>query len=399
MTKITRTPTKATGGITADEAKAMKAHADLWISRAMRTTPVDVDEITSAVHDLYAAAGLKQPRVVVVPSPLVMAFAYGASAAIWWSSKSNNTSTDAVHNAVDSAVRNAVGSAVRNSVRNAVRNAVGNAVRNAVDSAVDSAVRNAVNNAVGSAVDSAVNNAVRNAVDSAVYNAVDACFDLAGDIGLACSRLWYSNYQGGAYWAAYDSYITAIRDIIGLRLPEFEKYATWERCAIAAPFRVLHEEFCIVSDFPEVLKVDDEHRPHCETGPSHRWRDGWSLYRWHGVSIPAEWIEDKKNLTAKTALTWPNIEQRRAACEIVGWDRILSELNARVIDEDDDPQVGTLVEVSLPDAGDERFLRVVCGTGRKFALPVPRTVKSAVEAQAWTWGLDTSEFTKPEIRT
>ena len=379
MTKIVRTPTKATGGITADEEKAMKAHADLWISRAMRTTPVDVDEITSAVHDLYAAAGLKQPRVVVVPSPLVMAFAYGASAAIWWHLKSDN------------AVRNATDNAVYNATENATENATDNAVRNATDNAVRNAVRNAVYNATENATENAIYNAVR--------NAVDACGDLAGDLGLACSRRWYSNYHGGAYWAGYDSYLTAMRDIIGLRLTEHEKYAAWERCAIAAPFRVLHEDFCIISDFPEILKVDDGNRPHCETGPSHRWRDGWSLYHWHGVSIPAEWIEDKKNLTAKTALTWPNIEQRRAACEIIGWDRILSELKARIIDEDDDPQVGTLVEVSLPDAGDERFLRVVCGTGRKFALPVPRTVKSAVEAQAWTWGLDTSEFQKPEIRT
>ena len=345
MTKIVRTPTKATGGITDAERDAMKKHADLWISRAMRTTPVDVDEITSAVHDLYAAAGLKKPRVVVVPSPLVMAFAYGASAAILWHRKS--------------------------------------------DIATDSATR--------SATDSATLNATYNAT----AEAASACINLAGDLGLECSKRWSSNYQGGAYWAGYESYLSAMRDIIGLRLPEHEKYAAWERCAIAAPFRVLHEEFCIVSDFPEILKVDDENRPHCETGPSHRWRDGWSLYHWHGVSIPAEWIEDKKSLTAKTALTWPNIEQRRAACEIIGWDRILSEseLKARVIDEDDDPQVGTLVEVSLPDAGRERFLRVVCGTGRRFTLPVPKTVKSAVEAQAWTWGLDTSEFKKPEIRT
>ena len=359
MTKIVRTPTKATGGITDAERDEMKKHADLWISRAMRTTPVDVDEITSAVHDLYAAAGLTQPRVVVVPSPLVMAFAYGASAAIWWNRKTDN------------------------------------ATRNATDNATDNATHNATYNAT----DIATRNATHNATYNATAEAASACIDLAGDLGLACSKRWSSNYQGGAYWAGYDSYLTAMRDIIGLRLPEHEKYAAWERCAIAAPFRVMHEEFCIVSDFPEILKVDDENRPHCETGPSHRWRDGWSLYHWHGVSIPAEWVEDKKNLTAKTALTWPNIEQRRAACEIIGWDRILCELKARVIDEDDDPQVGTLVEVSLPDAGNERFLRVVCGTGRKFALPVPRTVKSAVEAQAWTWGLDTSEFQKPEIRT
>ena len=363
MTKILRTPTKATGGITDAERDAMKKHADLWISRAMRTTPVNVDEITSAVHDLYAAAGLKQPRVVVVPSPLVMAFAYGASAAIWW----NRKTADATDNAT-------------------------------VD-ATDNATRNATDNATENATADATRNATRNATYNATAGAASACVALAGALGLACSKRWSSNYQGGAYWAGYESYLTAMRDIIGLRLSEHEKYVAWERCAIAAPFRALHEDFCIVSDFPEVLKVDDENRPHCETGPSHSWRDGWALYHWHGVSIPDEWIEDKQSLTAKTALTWTNIEQRRAACEILGWDRILSELNARVIDEDDNPQVGTLVEVSLPDAGEERFLRVVCGTGRRFALPVPKTVKSAVEAQAWTWGLDTSEFQKPEIRT
>ena len=48
---------------------------------------------------------------------------------------------------------------------------------------------------------------------------------------------------------------------------------------------------------------------------------------------------------------WPNIEQRRAACEIVGWNRILAELDAKSLDKHPDPQIGELVEVSLPDAG------------------------------------------------
>jgi hypothetical protein len=380
MTNIVRTPTKATGGITDAERDAMKKHADLWISRAMRTTPVDVDEITSAVHDLYAAAGLKQPRVVVVPSPLVMAFAYGASAAIWWNRKTDN----------------AVGNAVRDAAYNAVYNAVVNATRNAVYNAT----RTAVDNATRTAVDNATRTAVDNAADNAVDNATQACLDLAGNFGLNCAVRWSSVYQGGAYWAAYDCYLTAMRDIIGLRLPEYEKYAAWERCSIAAPFRVLHEEFCIVSDFPEVLRIDDQNLPHCENGPSHRWRDGWSLYHWHGVSIPAEWIEDRASLTPQIALTWQNIEQRRAACEILGWESILSELKARVINENDDPQVGTLVEVTLPDAGKERFLRVVCGTGRKFALPVPKEMKTAIQAQAWTYGFDhVADYQSPEVRT
>lgn len=200
-------------------------------------------------------------------------------------------------------------------------------------------------------------------------------------------------------WAGYDSYLTAFRDILGLRLKEHEKYASWEQAAIEGAFRVLHPEFCLVSDFPEVLKVDAENRPHCETGPSHRWRDGWSLYHWHGVSIPANWIEDRESLTAQAALTWANIEQRRAACEIVGWINILQELKAKTIEQDEDPMIGELVEVEI-EGSRERFLRVQCGTGREFALPVPPTVKTALQANAWTFGIDdAAKFVKPEIRT
>jgi len=123
------------------------------------------------------------------------------------------------------------------------------------------------------------------------------------------------------------------------------------------------------------------------------------MYHWHGVSIPKEWVTTQKP-TAKEAITWSNIEQRRAACEIVGWASILSQLDAKVIDKDDDEEIGTLLEVDLPDSGRERFLQVKCGTGRTFALPMPKTVNTALEANAWSYGLENiaNQF-KPEIRT
>ena len=139
-------------------------------------------------------------------------------------------------------------------------------------------------------------------------------------------------------------------------------------------------------------------RLHCENGAAFV-SDVEDLYFWHGTMIPAEWITDRASLTPQVALTWENIEQRRAAIEIVGWDAILDRLNGRVIDADDDPEVGTLIEADIPDVGRERFLRVRCGTGRSFALPVPPNMRTALEAQAWTWGVDQKFFTKPEIRT
>ena len=162
----------------------------------------------------------------------------------------------------------------------------------------------------------------------------------------------------------------------------------------------MYEDLVVFQHRPSKIMMDDEDRLHCENGPAISYRDGFSVYAWHGVRIPAEWIENKASVTAKNALTWENVEQRRAACEILGWHKILDELDAQVIDTDEDPMIGTLVEVDIPEIGRERFLRVLCGTGREFALPVPPNMKTALQANAWTFGYDEEEeFYVPEVRT
>ena len=106
MTKIIRTPTKATGGITPEERAKMDAVAQEWIGIAMRTDPIDPEKIVPAITALYAKAGLKAKRIVIAPSPLVMAFAYGAAAAIWHGSKAG-AATDAATWAATDAATNA----------------------------------------------------------------------------------------------------------------------------------------------------------------------------------------------------------------------------------------------------------------------------------------------------
>ena len=70
-TNIVRRPDFAGGGITEEEKKLFATHAKLWIKRIMRTKPINEKQITVGVKELYAAAGLKEPRVVVVPAPSV----------------------------------------------------------------------------------------------------------------------------------------------------------------------------------------------------------------------------------------------------------------------------------------------------------------------------------------
>ena len=79
----------------------------------------------------------------------------------------------------------------------------------------------------------------------------------------------------------------------------------------------------IVTPYPDVLIRDDDHNLHCENGPALSYPGGrLKVYAWHGVRVPAEWIESPESLDPGSALEWPNQEQRRALCEIIGWDRV-----------------------------------------------------------------------------
>lgn len=202
----------------------------------------------------------------------------------------------------------------------------------------------------------------------------------------------YGQHEAG-WLSFYDFFKTevGVKDLDSVDpLIELAKSCGWVYCA---------RDTAIVMDRPELVKMDDQNRLHCEDGPAILYRDGFAVYSWHGVRIPGEWIKDKKSLTPNMALTWENTEQRRAACEILGWVNILKELKSKVIDQDEDPMIGTLVEVVIPEIGREKFLRVLCGTGREFAIPVPPDMKTALDANCWTYGFFKGELRDLEIRT
>jgi len=411
--KIIRTANRAEGGITEEEEKLLEAHSKKWIANTMSTEPVNKSRLISAIKALYAASNLKEPRIVIVSSPRIMAFAGGFAAAIWWSKKNNNNviATDAATYAATyagtdaatyAATRAATYAATDAATRAATYAATYAATRAATDAATYDATDAATDAATRATTDAATDAATRTATDEGfLYIALKLQqeYGIPHEFMLSCACKWWAMYQGGNMWGAWECYISAFRDVLGIKLPQYEKYMAWEACAIEGGFRIMHDEFCIVSDRPEILRVDNENRPHCENGPSHKWRDGWSLYHWHGVKIPGEWVTGSPP-SAKEAITWSNIEQRRAACEIVGWGNILKELNAKIIDKDEDEEIGTLIEAEVPDSGKERFLSVKCGTGRTgIVLPVPREMKTALQASAWTYGIDDLYAYKPEVRT
>ena len=183
----------------------------------------------------------------------------------------------------------------------------------------------------------------------------------------------------GAYYDADEAAWILAWDTYGLSLPasaltfiELNRHVWWYY-----PER----EVVFVSDRPTAIRKDNDGQLHCETGKAIEFADGWGVSAWHGQTIPHEWVTGSPPSAAQ-AVRWENMDQRTAACEIIGWHHILDELGARTIDSDPDRSIGTLVEVDLPDHGPQKMLDCICGTGRRFALLAPDEATTALHAQS-----------------
>lgn len=164
-----------------------------------------------------------------------------------------------------------------------------------------------------------------------------------------------------------------------------------------------YDDRVLFCERPVSIHLDNEGNLHNTVDAALKFEDGFGVYAVRGVLVPPEWIT-REPPSVKDCLTWPNMEQRNAACEIRGWDNMnllnMPELGAKILDEDADPIIGTLFSVQLPDAeGRDKFLRARCGTGRMFTIPVSRDIKSALEAQSKIWRLPKNIVRDYLIRT
>ena len=310
-------------------------YMERWLKIGLSTEPLDRDAASAAIDEVYVCAGKKPPEIKIF---------------------------------LNSPLAGAVGAAFLKELKIS-GNQVWNQVRNQVWEQVGDQVWNQVRNQVWEQVGEQVGDQVRNQVNKAGYGSHDAG--------------WLAFYD----FFKTETNLECCKKITGLINAAMN-------CGWFWPF----ENAVIITERPRKITLDDQKRLHCENGLAIEYPDGWGVSVWRGVHIPEKWVKGEKP-TAKEAITWKNMEQRRAACEIVGWECILKELKATTINKDDDPEIGELLECTIPDIGKEKFLRVRCGTGRDFALPVPPEMQTALDAQAWLNFCTTDDILGIEFRT
>jgi len=372
--------------LTGEQIQLMEVVRNEWLDLLFKpsATP-DHNKIKSGVKWLYKFSELKEPKVIIVESPLAAQLTINMLA----KGQVGDQVRDQVWNQVGDQVRgqvwNQVGDQVWNQGWSQIRNQVGQVwgqVRNQIRNQVDQ-VRNQTFDQVKSQVSqvrSQVFNQVKSQVDENVRGNIEKnvwdnkelkYFDF-------CS---YGSIEDYGWLSFYDFF-----ERIGVDYENeaFTKFKDLVRSGIYDMIQT--EEYCVVCLLPKQILRDGANRLHCTEDMAISWDDGYGQHYIHGVFFDEElWKEViNPNAKGKTILAIKNAEQRMAAIKYIGMEKFLKLADAKLLERSDRGNEKYFIEnvFSIP----AYFIGMTCpSTGRVYLEGVdPKFAKShnADECQA-----------------
>lgn len=156
-----------------------------------------------------------------------------------------------------------------------------------------------------------------------------------------------------------------------------------------------YENAVVISERPEALHRDEAGRLDRGDGPALAYGDGFALYAWRGMPVPAAFLAELASLTPERIRAEENAELRRVMLEYYGYDRYLTESGAEPVHRD---ETGVLWRIALDGDEDVVMVEVVNstpepdGTHRTYWLRVPPATRTAKDGVAWTFGLEGTAY-------
>lgn len=357
----------------------LKAHADTWIEYILSTKPADRTRIRRAIPALYAAAKLTEPIVSIVASPEAATMA-GTIAFCLRHVRKNGWPKELKVKPTDAPIPFFSSATVMTEILRAVSEALGDIPP--TDPCLPVPPIRVPIEAPIQRPSGAVKAYRWHLFRSFAPN------DAAADWMVECRRQWHQPTAGGRAWGAWLCRQEAYRLVHKLDIAPFREGGVWFPYLDAGEgwHRYMQPEFCIVSDTPDLISKDEQNRAHSATGPCLRWRDGDAAFSVNGVSVPRYVIEAPERITLDDIRGTSHAEVQRIKIDQYGRARYLRDLNAEVIDHDiyhGSPRA----LLATPD-GRRYLYGTDGGTGRQYAMPVPRDAKTCVEAHTAIAGFD-----------
>jgi hypothetical protein len=362
--------------LTAGHMALMDEVREEWIGHGLSTAPADRRAAVAGVHDSYRAAGLAPPQDVVwVDSPLEGAnYFYRLCARLGG----------------DDEIR--------------VKGLLHDYIHVQFEDRFDADVRAAVDKQVGRPVDDRVIRLVL-CVEARLKAEADPVINPRRFPGRQWTHCVRGQFEAGTL-SDYDMYTRLGAEPCG-------RVAGIMHIARSAGMWWSLRHVVVLSERPAELHHDGRGRPHRENGPAIVYPDGWGVYVWHGVHVPADLIEGD-GWSIEKVLKEPDSEIRRCAVERIaavrGWPELVHRAGwrqiGRTVSDPGNPDQ-TLSMYRVPHIYDVTVNLLLMtngtterdGTRRQYAETVPAHLTDPVAAAAWQIGLSGEHYRQTVRRT
>ncbi len=181
----------------------------------------------------------------------------------------------------------------------------------------------------------------------------------------------YGNHD--VAWLSFYAYFLEVCNLKAAEplkpLIELTKYAGWYY-----PFT----NVCVICDRPSLIKQDVQFRLHCDAGPALQYRDGFSLYYWHGIKCPEQYIMTPAiDLNPELVLTETNTSLRLMLISKIGFFRLRHILKPKTISTSNDT---TLLDFEI-DNEKVRALHLKWDT--KYGDPLETIIPVPSNKETW----------------
>jgi len=356
----------------------------------------DSEELASlnqTVGKLYSGLDLQPPAIYILDSPMACAFAWShtpqTTAARWrvfndefYTHPLSSPIVDVIsdgYNAFTRLVQLNISTSIRPELYNPIHQQYSdfNRVGNLIEQAIVSLERPMQNTSLVESFRKQVNayisnSAIRDSVSRQPVPPLDSLF-LPGVI-----------FRGQQFTDT--AYFKAMGDL-GVPFHGYHKNLInlWQQISKACNWWFPYKHVLILSDRASALHTDERGRPHNSKGPAIEFRDGWKLYAWKGITIPADIVENPQTITAKRIMDENNTEVRRAMIDIFGIDRFIIESDSASLDKQGEYE---LLEVPYI-GGNMIALKMRCPTtSAVYVHTVHPDCTNVEQALAWKRGED-----------
>ena len=364
--------------LTSEEQAALATYHQRYLGYGLSTEPADRTRAEAAFAEVYRGIGREPVPVIWADSPLTA-----------------NLILQGLRQ-----LRNNPESNIESSLRDSLRDSLGGSLRISLGGSLRDSLRISLWTSLWTSLGASLRTSLWTSLADSLRTSLEASL-----VTLSMeSTYWWG--QMDAPWIAFYRFAEAV-----LHVPYEEaarkKLQVMDDLVQSCGWWYPRDGVIVACERPLSVTMEEHptrpttYRLHASDGPAVQFRDGWSIYAWHGVRVPAKLIETPSQITRTDILDTTNAEVRRAMMERLGHDRFASLLDLEVRHEErygppGHVQIATLLRTKEWDAVAEeylQFVRVTCpSTGRIYHLAVPPDIRTAKAAVAWTFDREAETY-------